>query len=851
MKTKIKILHLEDNPYDAELIKELLNESEFSFEQTVVDNRDDFIYKLQSNNYDLILSDFALPAFNGKDALFLTKEIKPEIPFIFLSGTIGEDAAIESLIYGATDYVLKNKPERLIPAIKRALHETEIKQAKIKTEQELILSEEKYRTFVDTVNDGFYIVDINNVITFSNKALASMIGFNKAEELIGHKFYEFIVQEQVEEIRRKTQEINASENIEVEIKRIDGQLAYIDVKIFSIFENEKVIGHRGIIRDITERKQAEINLQKRDAILEVISIVAEKFLTSKNINETINETLKLLCSASDVSRVYLFQAYESNNGKLFISQTNEFVKDGITPQIDNPELKNIEVNNSGIIRWAEKFEKHELIFGLVKDFPEEEKEVLMNQNIKSILIVPIYVAEKVWGFIGFDECSYERIWSIQEIEALQAVANLISGAIVKDKMERELIKAKDKAEEMNRLKDIFLANMSHELRTPLIGILGFSELLIGEHLNTEQEGMINTIFKSGNRLLETVNTILDFSKLDSKKVEINYSKVNVNEVIRQTVFLFQGFAKQKNLYLKYDDIEDNLIIDVDQTILEKIINNLINNALKFTKEGGVTVRLKKEILNSQSFCTIKVEDTGIGIPEDKQEIIFEEFRQASEGFSRSHEGTGLGLSITKRFIELLGGTISLKSKVNEGSTFIVKLPMNSNLNTNLNNPEISMINLDKRINAIEQNKHLEENIRNKEDKEQQILFEGKILLPNVLMVENDIISIDVVKLFLKNYCNFDYALDGNEALEIVKTKKYDVILMDISLGGSLDGLEVARRIREIKNYEDIPIVAVTAHVQKGDREKFLSEGCTHYLSKPFTKKELIDFLNQVLNPNIQ
>ncbi|GAB6283352.1 MAG: hypothetical protein STSR0008_21160 [Ignavibacterium sp.] len=851
MKNKIKILHLEDNPYDSELIKELLNESIFSAEIKVVDNQNDFIQNLQTNNYDIIISDFSLPTFNGKEALLLVKELKPETPFIFLSGTIGEDAAIESLIYGATDYVLKNKPERLIPAIQRALYETEIKQAKIKAEQELILSEEKYREFVNAVNDGFFIVDLDGTINFSNKALALMIGFNKADELVGHKFYEFVIQEQVEEIKRITQEINENnltfENIEVKIKLIDGQLVYFDVKTFPIFENGQVIGHRGIIRDITERKQAEINLQKRDAILEVISIVAEKFLTTKNVNETINETLKLLCKASDASRVYLFQIYKSINGKLFISQTNEFVNDGIKPQIDNQELRNIDINSSGFIRWLEKFEKHELIFGLVKDFPEEEKEFLMAQDIKSILIVPIYVSEKVWGFIGLDECIYERIWSIPEIEAIQAVSNLISGAITKNNIERELVEAKEKAEEMNRLKSVFLANMSHELRTPLIGILGFSEILLGEHLNIEQEDMINTIFKSGNRLLETVNTILDFSKIESNKIEINYSRINVYEVIKQIVFLFQGFANQKKLFLKMDEVNDNFIFNSDQKILERIINNLINNALKFTIEGGVTVRLKKEIINSQPFCVIEIEDTGIGIPEDKQEIIFEEFRQASEGFSRSHEGTGLGLSITRRFTELLGGSITLKSKLNEGSTFIVKLPMNSDLTTNLNNQEISMDDFDRRIKDVKQNKFVEENIINKEKKEQQILFDEKISLPNILMVENDIISIDVVKIFLKNYCNFDYALDGIQALDMVKNKKYDIILMDISLGGNLDGIEVVQKIRKLQIYKNIPIIAVTAHVQKQDREKFLSGGCTHYLSKPFTKKELIDLLNQILN----
>jgi DNA-binding response OmpR family regulator len=188
MKTKIKILHLEDNPYDAELIREHLNENGFSVELTVVDTQNDFQRNLQTNEYDLILSDFALPTFNGKDALLLAKEIKPDIPFIFLSGTMGEDAAIESLVYGATDYVLKNKPERLIPAINRAIQESEIYRAKIQAENELRLSEEKYRAFVNEVNDGFFINDINGNITFANNALAAMVGFNKAEELIGHNF---------------------------------------------------------------------------------------------------------------------------------------------------------------------------------------------------------------------------------------------------------------------------------------------------------------------------------------------------------------------------------------------------------------------------------------------------------------------------------------------------------------------------------------------------------------------------------------------------------------------------------------------------------------------------------------
>ncbi|MDI6767298.1 MAG: PAS domain S-box protein, partial [Bacteroidota bacterium] len=188
-----------------------------------------------------------------------------------------------------------------------------------------------------------------------------------------------------------------------------------------------------------KRKQAEINLKRREAILETISISAEKFLTAENINEPVNDTLRLLCKATDASRVYIFKFHHSGDGKLLTSQTHESVKEGITPQVDNPELQNLDLISAGYNRWVKTFEKHEPIVGLIKDFPDSEIEILHAQDIQSISVVPIYVSEKLYGFIGFDECLYERSWSKPEIEALQAVANLIAGAIVREENRKELV----------------------------------------------------------------------------------------------------------------------------------------------------------------------------------------------------------------------------------------------------------------------------------------------------------------------------------------------------------------------------------------------------------------------------
>ncbi|MBU2585300.1 MAG: PAS domain-containing protein [Bacteroidetes bacterium] len=196
--------------------------------------------------------------------------------------------------------------------------------------------------------------------------------------------------------------------------------------------------------DITERKQAEINLKRREAILETISISAEKFLTAKNINEPVNDTLRLLCEATDASRVYIFKFHNSGDGKLLTSQTHESVKEGITSQIDNPELQNLDIISAGYNRWVKTFEKHEPIVGLIKDFPDSEKEILRAQDVQSISVVPIYVSEKLYGFIGFDECLYERSWSKPEIEDLQAVANLIAGAIVREENRKELVENEER-----------------------------------------------------------------------------------------------------------------------------------------------------------------------------------------------------------------------------------------------------------------------------------------------------------------------------------------------------------------------------------------------------------------------
>jgi len=237
--------------------------------------------------------------------------------------------------------------------------------------------------------------------------------------------------------------------------------------------------------------------------------------------------------------------------------------------------------------------------------------------------------------------------------------------------ERELKAAKEKAEEMNRVKSAFLTNMSHELRTPLVGILGFSEILNEEVENELHKNITNSILFSGKRLLTTLNAILDLSKIEADMMSMNYSEFAVISEIKSLLKVFDILAAKKGLKLKLDYDGNDFIVESDRNVFLQIIENLVHNALKFTEAGSVELSIKKE---SETF-TIKVKDTGIGIPKESQDIIFQEFRQVSEGYGRHFEGSGIGLTLTKRFVELLNGIIYLESKPNEGSTFSVCLPL--------------------------------------------------------------------------------------------------------------------------------------------------------------------------------
>lgn len=376
-------------------------------------------------------------------------------------------------------------------------------------------------------------------------------------------------------------------------------------------------------------------------------------------------------------------------------------------------------------------------------------------------------------------------------------------------------KQKEKAQLADRLKSAFLANMSHEIRTPMNGILGFTELLKKPGLTgAEQTEYISIIQKSSNRLLNIINDLIDISSIESGVVEVHLVETNINEQLEFIYQFFQPEADQKGLKITYshDLTDDKALIITDREKLYAILTNLVKNAIKFTGKGHIYFGYKKKGIELEFY----VRDTGIGIPKDRQEAIFERFVQADVSDRMAHQGAGLGLAITKSYVEMIGGKIRVESIEGKGSTFYFTLPYNFD---SIKTPQVLKTSGDNKTNP--KGNHI------------------------ILIAEDDSVSETLISYTIESYAKeLIKVQNGVDAVKICQSRKdIDLILMDIKMP-LMDGYEATKRIREFN--DKVIIVAVTAYGLRGDREKALESGCNHYLSKPLQIEELISIMDNRL-----
>ena len=385
-----------------------------------------------------------------------------------------------------------------------------------------------------------------------------------------------------------------------------------------------------------------------------------------------------------------------------------------------------------------------------------------------------------------------------------------------------LKQAKIEAEESDRLKTAFLANMSHEIRTPMNSIVGFSNLLTEPGIQqSKKEEYLNHILRSSNSLINLIDDIIDISKIEAGQLNVNLSMYNINDIVNDVYYTFRDSNQNPDLtyHLKIPPDSDSLKIRTDPLRVRQVLNNLVGNAAKFTEQGSIEIGYRIKDHNLKQTVEFYVKDTGIGIPEDKLEIIFDRFRQIDDSRTRRFGGTGLGLAISKRLVELLGGSLRVESKVNQGSVFYFCLPYEPQQKETFKDVEP--------FTGTAYN------------------WTGK----TILIAEDEDSNFELLKAAIyRTNIKVIRAFNGEDAVDIVKKDNtIDLVLMDIRMP-KLNGYDATKQIKAFK--PKLPVVSITAFAMSEDESKSLSAGCDLYISKPVRPAKLLSLLNDFLNTTV-
>ena len=620
---------------------------------------------------------------------------------------------------------------------------------------------------VSILPDGV-IIHQNGIIVFGNEAAARIMKSDSIQNLIGLPALNFVQPDYRETALKRIQSSIANnskaETIEEQFIRIDGEIIDVLVTAFPFLYEGKP-SMLTVFTDITYIKQFEKEIIKAKEKAEEIEEIFNQFMKHSPIYVFFKDT--------NIRSLHLSHNFEKMLGKPI----NELLGKTMYELFPSDFAKSMVADDLKILQEGKVYEI------------EEELDGRFYTTIK----FPIQMKGVPRFLAGFTIDITER-----------------------KQTEIELLQAKEKAEESDRLKSAFLANMSHEIRTPMNGILGFTSLLKqAKGSIEEQREYINIIEKSGFRLLNIINDIIDISKIESGQMKLKIAPTNIDEQLKYLYDFFKPEAERKGLafLLKKGLCAESSIINTDGEKIYAILTNLIKNAIKFTDKGVIEV----EYFCKDNNFEFLVRDTGIGIPKNRQQAVFERFVQADISDKRAYQGAGLGLSITKAFVEMLGGKIWVESEEHVGSVFHFTIP------------------------AVQQELAVEV----------KPFVEPKFSQSNlpklkVLVAEDDSASSMLLTLMLGN---LDFTIfqanNGQIAVDIIrKNPDIDLILMDIKMP-ELTGLEATEAIRKFNS--KVIIIAQTAHALAGDKEKAIQAGCNDYITKPISYDVLMSLIRNFFN----
>lgn len=762
----IELLYIEHHAADVDFTIRHFSQHAPYIHMDSVSTADEALARLKSTEkYKVILMDYRLP---GMDALELIKTIRQtlrlDIPVILVTGQGSEELAVQALKLGANDYLTKSENYliRLPSLIVNSFQHWELK----RKHEAHLESEAKYRLLADNSADIIFALNLDLNFTYVSPAVNYMLGIEKKVAL-KKQLNEILTPQSFQKATRLLSEIlsdklylqdlvDIKQSIELEMYRKDGSTLWTEVKTSVILnDNKEPEGFLGVARDISDRK-----------------IISDKLI---QLSRAVEQSPTIIVITSLKGNI-------------------EYVNPKFT-EITGYTLEEVIGENINILKsghtTAEEYKK---LWDTIESGKEWRGEL---QN------------KRKDGTLYWEEASISAIKNSDgEITHYLAVKTDITE---KKKIINDFILAKEKAEESDRLKSAFLANISHEIRTPMNGILGFSELLKEPNLTgADQIKYLEIIEKSGNRMLNIINNIVDISKIEAGLIELSNFETNINDQIEYAYTFFKPEAEKKGLQLfnKSSLDTNDAVLNLDREKLYSILLNLIKNAIKYTDSGTIEIGYSVININKEPYIEFYVSDTGIGVAPEQQDAIFKRFIQAEINDRHSRHGAGLGLSISKAFVELMGGTIRVESQEGAGSTFYFTIPYSQ--------------------------------VNRKVKQENKLLDSSDYGIPSnlkILIAEDDAISKTLLTFLLKPIAReVLIASNGQEAVELFKANPdVDVILMDIQMP-IMDGFEATRQIRLLN--ADIKIIAQTAFALSGDEFKIKKAGCNSYINKPIKKESL-------------
>ncbi len=680
-----------------------------------------------------------------------------------------------------------------------------------KTELFLRQNKEKYANIFKYANDAIIIQNLHGEILDVNSKAISQFGYSRAE-FAGIRFNDLFADDtNKDDIGSLT--INGTIKYETLFNnKINKPFpAEVSASIFRIDDQQVV---QNVIRDISDRKKAELSLQKRTYYLERLVFISTKLRVQQNADDIIQTLLEQSRLAVGADRAFLILADDATDSLNIKSS------DPPKPELTGTEIDPQKSIASHVLQERQVHISHN---------PDENPQYYfqlgkLDQYIESVVFLPLYAQETPLGviIIGFYA---EHEFSEGELNLLKTMLAIAGSALqrarILETLEKRVTERTHALSVTNvklaravESKNQFLANVSHELRTPLNAILGQSELLqegVFGDLSDKQERSLYMIHESGKHLLDMINDILDIAKIDAGKIDIHKQRISVKLVCESSIRVVKNFAYRKKINLSLDMDKNLETLYADDRRLKQILVNLLSNAIKFTPDGkkvGLIVRAEPQA----KIARFIVWDEGIGIAETDLDKLFQPFMQLDASLARRFDGTGLGLSLVSKLTKLHGGKIEVESQLGSGSKFTVSIPQQE-VDDDQTLPSPATKNKELPMSSTSEKADQKIKILLAEDNEDNIITMGEYL----------------------KFRGFDviFARNGLEAVQATVERQPHLVLMDIQMP-VMDGIQAIQEIRQDDQIAHIPIVALTALAMPGDKEKCLAAGANDYLSKPIT-----------------